>query len=57
MASAAALSQQEENNSADMQRGRVKISGFIYTVISYSAWRRTFGEYLPMAVASRRVSI
>jgi hypothetical protein len=33
-ASAAALSQQEKNNSADVQRGRVNISGFIFTVVS-----------------------
>jgi hypothetical protein len=33
-ASAAALSQQEKSNSADVQRGRVKIYGFIYTVPS-----------------------
>jgi hypothetical protein len=30
-ASAATLSQQEKRNSADMQRGRVNISGFICT--------------------------
>jgi hypothetical protein len=33
-ASAATLLQQEKNNSADVQRGRVNISGFICTVIS-----------------------
>jgi hypothetical protein len=31
-ASAATLSQQEKNNSADLQRGRVNIFGFICTV-------------------------
>jgi hypothetical protein len=33
-ASAAALSQQEKNNSADVRRGRANISGFICTVAS-----------------------
>jgi hypothetical protein len=33
-ASTAALSQQEKNNTADVQRGRVYISGFIGTVAS-----------------------
>jgi hypothetical protein len=33
-ASAATLSQQEKNDSADVQRGRVRISGFIGTVAS-----------------------
>jgi hypothetical protein len=33
-ASAAKLSQQEKNNSTDVQRGRVNISGFICTVAS-----------------------
>jgi hypothetical protein len=33
-ASAATLSQQEKNNSADAQRGRVNISGFVCTVAS-----------------------
>jgi hypothetical protein len=32
--SAATLSQQEKNNSADLQRGRVNITGFICTVAS-----------------------
>jgi hypothetical protein len=32
-ASAATLLQQEKNNSADVQRGRVNISGFICTVV------------------------
>jgi hypothetical protein len=30
--SAATLSQQEKNNSEDVRRGRVHITGFIYTV-------------------------
>jgi hypothetical protein len=30
--SAATLPQQQKNNSADVQRGRVNITGFIYTV-------------------------
>jgi hypothetical protein len=33
-ASTATLFQQKKNNSADVQRGRVNISGFIYTVVS-----------------------
>jgi hypothetical protein len=33
-ASAATLPRQEKNNSADVQRGRVNISGFIYTIAS-----------------------
>jgi hypothetical protein len=33
-ASAATLSQQEKNDTADVQRGRVHISGFIGTVAS-----------------------
>jgi hypothetical protein len=33
-ASAATLSQQEKKNSADVQRGIINISGFIYTVAS-----------------------
>jgi hypothetical protein len=33
-ASAATLSQQEKNNSADVQRGKVNISGFICKVTS-----------------------
>jgi hypothetical protein len=32
--SAAALSQQEKNNSPNEQRNRVNITGFIYTVAS-----------------------
>jgi hypothetical protein len=33
-ASAATLSQQEKNDTADVKRGRVHISGFIGTVVS-----------------------
>jgi hypothetical protein len=33
-ASAGTLSQQEKNDSADVQRGRVSISSFICTVVS-----------------------
>jgi hypothetical protein len=33
-ASAATLSQKEKNDTADVQRGRVNISGFISTVAS-----------------------
>jgi hypothetical protein len=55
-ASAATLLQQEKNNSADVQRGKVNISGFIYTVVGQSSRRRTFGEFESMAVALRRRS-
>jgi hypothetical protein len=53
-ASAATLSQQEKRNSADVQRGRVSISGFMCTVASSSSRRRTFDEFLSMAVALLR---
>jgi hypothetical protein len=43
--SAATLLQQEKNNSENLQRGRVHISGFICTVVSESSRRRTFGEF------------
>jgi hypothetical protein len=48
-ASAATLLQQEKSNSADVQRGRVNISGFICTVVIYSSRRRSFGEFESMA--------
>ena len=44
-ASAATLLQQEKNNSADVQEGRVNISGFICAVLSQSSRRRAFGEF------------
>jgi hypothetical protein len=50
-ASAAMLPQQEKNNSADVQLGIVNISGFILTVESYSSRRRSFDEFLSLAVA------
>jgi hypothetical protein len=53
-ASAATLPQQEKNNSADVHRERVNISGFICTVASESSRRRTFDEYFSMAVGLRR---
>jgi hypothetical protein len=53
-ASAAALPQEEKINSADSQRGRVNISGFVCKVASKSSRRRTFGEFKSMAVALRR---
>jgi hypothetical protein len=52
-ASAASLSQQEYNDSADVQRGRVNISGFMGTVESWPSRRFTFGEFEPLAVALR----
>jgi hypothetical protein len=56
-ASAATLSQQKMGNSADAKWGRINIPGFICAVVSLSSRRHTFDEYLPMAVASRRVKI
>jgi hypothetical protein len=53
-ASAATLLQQEKNNSTDVQRERVNISGFICAVASESSRRHTFDEFLSMAVALRR---
>jgi hypothetical protein len=53
-ASGATLSQQEKKDSADVQRGRVNISGFICKVLSKSSRRRTFDEFESMAVALRR---
>jgi hypothetical protein len=53
-ANAATLLQQEKSNSEDLQRGRVNISGFICTAASQSSRRRTFDEFLSMAVALRR---
>jgi hypothetical protein len=52
-ASAAMLPQQEKNNSADVQLGIVNIFGFILTVESYSSRRRTFDDFLSLAVALR----
>jgi hypothetical protein len=56
-ASAATLPQQEKNDSVNVQRGKVNISGFICTVARKSSRRHTFDEYLPMAVAMRQVKI
>ena len=53
-ASAATLSQQEKDNSSDVQRGRVRIFGFIGTVASWPTRRCTFGELESLAVALRR---
>jgi hypothetical protein len=53
-ASAATLSQQEKNNSADVRQGRVNLSGFVCTAANLSSRRRTFDEFLSMAVALRR---
>jgi hypothetical protein len=55
-ASAATLSQQKKNNSADVQRRKIHIFGFFCTLASESSRRRTFDKYLSMAVASRRVN-
>jgi hypothetical protein len=52
--SAATLPQQEKNNSADTQRGRVNITGFICTVTSEPSRRCTFDDFESLAVASQR---
>jgi hypothetical protein len=49
-ASAATLSQQEENDSADVQRGRGNISGFLGTMVNYPSWRYTFDEFELLAI-------
>ena len=53
-ASAATLPQQEKNDTADVQRGRVKTSGFIGKVASQPSRRCTFDELESLAVALRR---
>ena len=47
-ASAATLPQQEEtrqNDSADVQRGGVNISGFLGAKVSWPSWRYPFDEF------------
>ena len=44
-ASAATLSQQEENDSADVKRDGVNISGFLGAKLSYPSRRYPFGEF------------
>jgi hypothetical protein len=53
-ASATALSQQEKNDTADVQWGRVYIPGFIGAVASLPSRRCTFGELESFAAALRR---
>ena len=53
-ASATTLSQQEKNDTADVQRGRVHKSGFICSVASAPSRRCTFGEFESLAVDFRR---
>jgi hypothetical protein len=53
-ASAATLSQLEKNDTADLQRRRVYISGFIGTVASQPSRRCTFDELESLAVAVRQ---
>jgi hypothetical protein len=53
-ASAATLSQQEKNDTANVQRERVHISGFIDTVAIRLSRRFTFDELESLAVAFRR---
>jgi hypothetical protein len=52
--SAATLSQQDEYDSADVQRGRANISGFLGTIVSYPSRRYTFGEFELLAIALLR---
>jgi len=51
---AATLLQQEKNNSVDVQRNRLNITGFICTVVRYPLRRCTFYELESLAVVSRR---
>jgi hypothetical protein len=53
-ASAATLSKQGKNDSADVQRGEANISGFICTVLSSSTRQRTFDEFESINEAMRR---
>jgi hypothetical protein len=53
-ASATTLPQQEKNDTADVQRRRVHMSGFIGTVASWPSHRCTFDELESLAVAFRR---
>jgi hypothetical protein len=53
-ASAATLSQQEKNDTADVQWGRVNIPGSIGTVVSWPSRRCTCDELKLLAVALRR---
>jgi hypothetical protein len=51
---AATLSQQEKSNSADVQRSRANIAGFICTEARKPSLRCAFGEFGSFAQASRR---
>jgi hypothetical protein len=53
-ASAATLPIQEKNDTADVQRGRVNVSSFIYAVASYTSRRWTFGDFESPTVALGR---
>jgi hypothetical protein len=50
----AMLPRQKKSNSADLQRGRTTITGFICTVAKKLLQRCTFGEFESLALASRR---
>jgi hypothetical protein len=52
--SAATLSQQEKNNTADVHRSRVNITGFMCTVACSSSRRCNFDEFESFGVATRR---
>jgi hypothetical protein len=51
---AATLPQQEKSNSADVQRSRINITGFICTEARKPSLRCTFGKFGSFAEASRR---
>jgi hypothetical protein len=51
---ALSLSQQKKNNSEDLHRSRVNITGFFCTVARRPTRRRTFGGFELLALASRR---
>jgi hypothetical protein len=53
-ARAATLSQQEVNNSVDVQRGRVNIPGFLGSMVSQPSRRYTFDEIELLAIALLR---
>jgi hypothetical protein len=53
-ASAATLPQQEKNDSAGVQRGKVNMPGFIGKVSSWPSRRCTLDEFESLAVALRR---
>jgi hypothetical protein len=53
-ASAATLLQQEESDSADLQRGRVNTSSFLVIMARWPSRRYIFDEFDLLAIASLR---